>query len=78
MIYSSQNFAKFCRKRNFAKLENIAKLVTNFKKFIVILRHRVELDRCLFNSSQHWTDTYVTGGFCPHIRLGGFLPVGYP
>ncbi len=37
--WSSQNFAKFakfCRKRNFVKLENIAKLFTNFKKFIVL------------------------------------------
>jgi hypothetical protein len=35
----------------------------------------VELDASLFHSSQHWTDTYITGGFSPHIRSGGFLPI---
>jgi hypothetical protein len=33
----------------------------------------VELDMSFFHSSQHWIDTYVTGGFSPHIRFGGFL-----
>jgi hypothetical protein len=26
----------------------------------------------LFHSSQHWTDTYITRGFSPHILLPGF------
>jgi hypothetical protein len=32
----------------------------------------------LFHNSQHWTDTYVTGGFSPHIRFGGFLLINNP
>jgi hypothetical protein len=35
----------------------------------------VELDMSLFYSSQHWNETYVTGGFSPHIRFGGFLRI---
>ncbi len=27
----------------------------------------------LFHSSQHGTEAYVTGGFSPHIRFGGFF-----
>ena len=27
---------------------------------------------------QHWTDTYITGGFSLHIRFGGFLPIIRP
>ncbi len=38
----------------------------------------MELDTYLFNSSQHWTDTYVTGGLSPHICFGGFLPISLP
>jgi hypothetical protein len=26
----------------------------------------------LFHSSQHWTDTYITRGFSPHILSPGF------
>ncbi len=26
----------------------------------------------LFHSSQHWTDTYITRGFSPHILFPGF------
>jgi hypothetical protein len=39
---------------------------------------RVELDRCLFNSSQDKTDTYIIGGFLPHLAVPRFLtqPVG--
>jgi hypothetical protein len=32
----------------------------------------------VFHSSQHWADTYVTGGFTPHIRFGGFLLIIRP
>ncbi len=40
----------------------------------------VVLDMSLFHSSQHWswTGPYMTRGFSPHIRLGGFLPVISP
>ncbi len=33
----------------------------------------MELDRCLFNSSQDKTDTYITGGFLPHLAVPRFL-----
>ena len=38
----------------------------------------MELDRCLFNSSQDKTDTYIIGGFLPHLAVPRFLtqPVG--
>jgi hypothetical protein len=35
----------------------------------------VELEMCLFHSSLQWTDTNIPGGFSPHIRFGGFLPI---
>ncbi len=35
----------------------------------------VEQDPSLFHSSQHRSDTYITGGFSSHIRFGGFLPI---
>ncbi len=40
----------------------------------VLLRHRVELEycRCLFNSSQHWTDYNIIGGFLPHLAIPRF------
>ncbi len=50
--------------------------------FLIKSRHYwdtgVELDRCLFNSSQDKTDTYITGGFLPHLAVPRFLtqPVG--
>jgi hypothetical protein len=29
-------------------------------------------NRCLFNSSQLWTDTYITGGFLTHLAIPQF------
>jgi hypothetical protein len=32
----------------------------------------------LFHISEHWTDTYVTGGFSQHIRFGRFFTNNSP
>ncbi len=49
-------------------------LVWNIVKMFYtgFLRHRSGAGYVLFHISQHWTDTYVTGGSSPHIRFGGF------
>ncbi len=40
--------------------------------YYIIETQKWSWNRCLFNSSQHWTDSYITGGFLPHLAIPRF------